>query len=305
MCLCVQYEIAYDVFRCMEHDGICPDGKTYETIVYGCSKGGLLREAVQLVEQAFCFSLPSPALTPGPSAPTTPTTTASSNDFGSTTCPQTPQSTSPTPRLKPRGGTSSSSRRGEGWEGKARGGYRLEGRTYKYLLQQLQNNPDLYQVLKYVHYSRSRTTPVCSPGNWNPPRGEAKRLSCVFPSDNPSHCVVPPTKISSAPLCPPASTAGTMSAAATTSSRRRPTQHSLQPTKQQGLLFIQPTGTQQQRFTLLFVQPIQQQPLALLFVQPTSIQQQQQPVLFLQLCYAPLFCPSTPSSTLVSSTSAT
>eukprot|EP00921_Rhytidocystis_pertsovi_P004731 GHVQ01008212.1.p1 GENE.GHVQ01008212.1~~GHVQ01008212.1.p1 ORF type:complete len:1253 (-),score=247.56 GHVQ01008212.1:4083-7841(-) len=172
-----KYQMAYEVFGCMQRDGIRPDAKTYQTIVYGCSKGGLLREAVQLVEESFAGSPPFPMshLCKGdgvlqdrcgqrgrgrgcrigrdfmrpwgagsPPPPPPPPVSAGGRGGGRGGRPRGEMNRQPPPP-PPRAGIACQGGKRTG--GGVVGGYKLETRTYKYLLQQLQQDPTLYKQL--------------------------------------------------------------------------------------------------------------------------------------------------------------
>lgn len=58
-CLCcvfwnassVQYSLALEVYECMDRDGVRGDPKTLSTIVGGCVKGRLFREAAEILDR--------------------------------------------------------------------------------------------------------------------------------------------------------------------------------------------------------------------------------------------------------------
>ncbi|CCF72780.1 PPR repeat family [Babesia microti strain RI] len=48
-----KYKMALDVFNCMNGNGIVPDSKTYETIIFGAIKGRLLYQVIDIIKAAY------------------------------------------------------------------------------------------------------------------------------------------------------------------------------------------------------------------------------------------------------------
>ncbi|PFH31151.1 pentatricopeptide repeat domain-containing protein [Besnoitia besnoiti] len=59
-----EYTLALEVYDCMERDGVRGDPKTLSTIVGGCVKGRMIREAVRIVDRALDQMAPPSAAAP-------------------------------------------------------------------------------------------------------------------------------------------------------------------------------------------------------------------------------------------------